>query len=149
MLEDTRKTRALALVARGFNPTGQPLKTNTCGHPERRHYGHGMCERCYNKARWQEGKIKNDLIKPQINFYCSLCGDGIVEVTRGCKLHLDICNVCHHEYCECQVESKVELLALEAIVKEPEDDRIPLLKARKMTLRLAGKITNSLPPLGG
>lgn len=27
-------------------------RANTCGHPERRHYGHGCCYDCWAKRKW-------------------------------------------------------------------------------------------------
>lgn len=75
---------------------------------------------------------------------CVLCGDGFNELNRECHLHPDICNTCEREYCECEVEDNVDLVALEDIVKYPEEKRVGMLLARKMTLKLAGKKASAM-----
>jgi hypothetical protein len=113
-------------------------KTPTCGHPERSNKAFGKCWACYEKDR------DNPLIHPPeftIKGHCVICGDGYGE--RKCQLHLTICDACHTEYCECSTNLK--LVPLEDIAQFKDEKRIPLLFARKVALRAAGKNTNSIP----
>lgn len=114
-----------------------------CEHPKK--YARGMCWSCW--GAWHRGRPPK--IRAFLAFVvrqnCILCGDGMGELRRKCRIHPRVCNVCHAEYCECQVQDNVELLSLEDIAQMPDDEQIGALKARKITLRLAGKRTNSLP----
>jgi hypothetical protein len=78
---------------------------------------------------------------------CILCGDGMGHAKRECQLHPGICDVCEQEYCECMATEQVVLRPLEEIARLHEDDQIEPLLARKLTLRAAGKETNSLPAI--
>jgi len=123
----------------------------TCGHPDREHHAHGMCRQCYQSVHRGHGdpsfRQQNQNLLFTVKQRCILCGDAF-EPKRKCELHPEICDVCHAEYCECTVASKVDLEPLEELIEQvqgKEELLIPLLRARKITLRLAGKTTNSLP----
>lgn len=123
----------------------------TCEHPEREHHAHGMCKVCYMRhhraienpdAKWRPEVNLNFTVKNN----CIVCGDGYNVQRRKCDLHPQICDTCHVEYCECKAKAGVELTPLEDIAQMKEASQVPFLRARKMTLRLAGKkTTNSLP----
>lgn len=126
-----------------------------CEHTDRLHHAKGMCGACYmrfHRMISRDLKHDPDYRHPEIslNFTvknnCILCGDGFNDQHRkGCTLHPEICDTCHAEYCECKVGGRIELTPLEDIAQMKEDSQISILYARKMTLRIAGKRTNSLP----
>lgn len=127
-----------------------------CPHKEKPAHAKGMCAMCYMRRFRARGSSSGDpegfghpelSLRFQISHNCIICGDGFNELKRKCHLHPDICDACEHEYCECTVEDRVKVGALEDIAAYPEEERIAPLLARKITLRLAGKNTNSVPPI--
>lgn len=76
--------------------------------------------------------------------HCILCGDGFSELHRKCRLHPGICDACEREYCECSVEDSVKLTEIEDIARYPEEQRVDILRARKLTLKSAGKRTTAM-----
>lgn len=148
------------MAARTFESLLEKARTLAwaCPHTDKPNHGNGMCGMCYMRKRRSKLNRADEpngdpmYRHPEIALAfivhknCALCGDAF-ELGRECQLHPQICDACEREYCECKVENKVELTPLEEIIAVREDDRIPLLHARKMTLRLAGKATNSMPDI--
>ena len=135
------------IVNRGLENVKRPWKGNapTCGHPDRKNRAYGMCDSCYDRHRNAQNKRIEPLLNFTIRANCPICGDGYGELRRRCQLNPTICDVCHAEYCECSAKEPVELMSLDEVARLTDAQKIPVLRARKMTLRLAGKITNSLP----
>lgn len=71
--------------------------------------------------------------------FCILCGEGIERIIRRCHLHPDICDTCEDEYCEHGVNLQEPLTTLEEVADLPEEQRVPVLLARRIALRVAGK----------
>lgn len=150
----------MKMAARTFETLLEKAQTLAwaCPHTNKPNHGHGLCGTCYMRKRRSRMETTRDMNgdplfrHPEIALAfvvqknCRLCGDAF-EGGRVCQLHPEICDACEREYCECKVEDKVELMPLNEIIAMREDARIPFLHARKMTLRLAGKATNSMPDI--